>query len=116
MGIQCFLLPQVIASLTRSFRKMAGKPFKVGRFAHSLRVRLMREHIGIDVDALDDEDMRAHGSTEAGHGKEMWDPDAEQTYGHGSVTEKSYSARRAKNMMQNATDSIRQGDVYPVVS
>ena len=98
--------------LTRSFRNMAGKPFKVGRFAHSLRVRLMREHIGIDVDALDDEGMRAHGSAEAEHGKEIWDPDAEQKYGHGSVTEKFHDARRAKDMMQNAADSIRQGDVY----
>lgn len=30
---------------------MAGKPFKVARFAHTLRMRLMREHIGIDVDS-----------------------------------------------------------------
>ena len=95
---------------------MAGEPFKVGRFAHSLRVRLMREHIGIDVDALDDEGMRARGSAEAGHGKEIWDPNAEQRYGHGSVTEKSHNAERAKNMMRDATDAIRQGDVYPVIS
>jgi hypothetical protein len=76
----------------------------------------MREHIGIDVDALDDESMRTHGSAEAGYGKELWDPDAEQKYGHRSVTEKSHNAGRARNMMQNTTDAIRQGDVYPVVS
>ena len=35
---------------------MAGRPFKVGRFAHSLRVRLMQEHVGVDVDALSKED------------------------------------------------------------
>ncbi|KAF8630837.1 hypothetical protein AX17_005196 [Amanita inopinata Kibby_2008] len=34
---------------------MGGRPFQVGRFAHTLRVRLMREHLGIDVDALDEE-------------------------------------------------------------
>jgi phospholipase D1/2 len=39
---------------------MAGQPFKVGRFAHTLRVRLMREHLGIDVDALCEEDIMAH--------------------------------------------------------
>ena len=33
--------------------QMAGKPFKVGRFNHTLRVRLMREHLGIDVDDID---------------------------------------------------------------
>ena len=27
---------------------MANRPFKVGRFAHTLRVRLMREHVGVD--------------------------------------------------------------------
>ncbi|KAN0063012.1 Phospholipase D1 [Thecaphora frezii] len=32
---------------------MAGKPYKVGRFAHTLRVHLMREHLGVDVDELD---------------------------------------------------------------
>jgi len=36
---------------------MGGEPFKVGRFAHTLRVRLMREHLGVDVDALYDEDI-----------------------------------------------------------
>ena len=39
---------------------MAGQPFKVGRFAHTLRVRLMREHLGIDVDALSEENIMAH--------------------------------------------------------
>ena len=35
---------------------MSGEPYLVGRFAHTLRVRLMREHLGIDVDeVLEDE-------------------------------------------------------------
>ncbi|KZV82901.1 phospholipase D/nuclease, partial [Exidia glandulosa HHB12029] len=38
---------------------MAGEPFQVGRFAHELRVRLMREHLGVDVDALMTEQMDA---------------------------------------------------------
>lgn len=33
--------------------RMAGKPWKAGRFAHSLRVRLMREHAGLNLDELD---------------------------------------------------------------
>lgn len=32
---------------------MNGKPYKAGRFAHTLRMRLMREHVGIDVDTLE---------------------------------------------------------------
>ncbi|KAF2748305.1 phospholipase D1 [Sporormia fimetaria CBS 119925] len=34
---------------------MAGEPYKVGRFPHTLRVRLMREHLGIDVDGIHDD-------------------------------------------------------------
>nr|UHS16742.1 phospholipase POX09635 [Penicillium oxalicum] len=36
---------------------MAGKPYLVGRFPHTLRMRLMREHIGIDVDELLEHDF-----------------------------------------------------------
>jgi phospholipase D1/2 len=32
--------------------KMAGKPYRVGRFAYTLRLRLMREHLGLDVDEI----------------------------------------------------------------
>ncbi|KAG7663028.1 SPO14 [[Candida] subhashii] len=32
---------------------MNGEPFKAGKFAHTLRMRLMREHLGVDVDILD---------------------------------------------------------------
>ncbi|KAK5734900.1 Phospholipase D1 [Elasticomyces elasticus] len=31
---------------------MGGQPYDVGEFAHTLRKRLMREHLGIDVDAV----------------------------------------------------------------
>ena len=31
---------------------MSGKPYLVGRFPHTLRMRLMREHIGLDVDEI----------------------------------------------------------------
>lgn len=87
---------------------MNGKPFKVGRFAHSLRIRLMREHIGIDVDALDDEDTRSHNTTEGEHVTNIWDPDTEQQRGWGSVTEKRHHAERAKDMVR---DAVEQGDI-----
>lgn len=80
---------------------MGGEPFKVGRFAHTLRVRLMREHLGVDVDALYDEDIQhAQGQHENATnprrteepdtgpraeldngidiGPHQWDPDQEQ--------------------------------------
>ncbi|KZZ90918.1 Phospholipase D active site motif containing protein [Ascosphaera apis ARSEF 7405] len=36
---------------------MDGKPYLVGRFPHTLRMRLMREHLGVDVDELLEEEM-----------------------------------------------------------
>ncbi|KAI4257953.1 MAG: hypothetical protein L6R42_005375 [Xanthoria sp. 1 TBL-2021] len=35
---------------------MNGKPYQVGRFAHKLRMRLMREHLGIAVDEDTDDE------------------------------------------------------------
>lgn len=32
--------------------RMNGQPYQVGRFPHTLRMRLMREHLGLDVDKI----------------------------------------------------------------
>jgi len=61
---------------------MAGKPFKVGRFAHSLRVRLMREHLGVDVDSLYEEDLMAAKPQEPTYDQQAWDPDQEEKDKH----------------------------------
>lgn len=91
---------------------MAGKSFKVGRFAHTLRMRLMREHLGIDVDALDEEDIMAHDPVKQEDEQDVWDPDQEQEYGEdGGVTyiKKSKQKSRTGNIVANAKDSINQG-------
>jgi phospholipase D1/2 len=36
---------------------MGGQPYKVGKFPHTLRVRLMREHLGIDTDCISEEEL-----------------------------------------------------------
>lgn len=96
---------------------MAGKPFKVGRFSHTLRVRLMREHLGIDVDALDNEDVPAHGSTEPRPETEVWDPDNEEMHGREFVTEKGRHdhAEKLKDVMRSAIDLMRPGEIRYVV-
>ncbi|KAI9823133.1 MAG: Phospholipase D1 [Thelocarpon impressellum] len=38
---------------------MNGEPYMVGRFPHSLRMRLMREHLGLDVDEIMEDERRA---------------------------------------------------------
>ena len=91
---------------------MAGKPYKVGRFAHTLRVRLMREHLGVDVDAMYEEDLMASEPIKAPHEIEVWDPDVEQQYGkeHG-VTHAGKGERRtaAKSLIRDTVDAIEQG-------
>ena len=57
---------------------MAGKPFKVGRFAHTLRMRLMREHVGVDVDAIEEDELITREPIADADEIEVWDPDHEQ--------------------------------------
>jgi phospholipase D1/2 len=38
---------------------MNGKPYLVGKFPHTLRMRLMREHLGIDVDEVLEQNLAA---------------------------------------------------------
>ncbi|CAG9949719.1 unnamed protein product [Clonostachys rosea f. rosea IK726] len=44
---------------------MAGKPYLVGRFAHTLRLRLMREHLGLDVDEILEQERQQEMDREA---------------------------------------------------
>ena len=40
----------VIRDRDEKWSIMGGEPYLVGRFAHSLRMRLMREHLGLEID------------------------------------------------------------------
>ncbi|KAF8610545.1 phospholipase D [Ceratobasidium sp. AG-I] len=71
-------LASVIRDTDMIDSRMAGKPFKVGRFAHTLRVRLMREHLGVDVDAMYQEDLMANEPKMREDEVKTWDPDNEQ--------------------------------------
>lgn len=97
---------------------MDGKPFKVGRFAHSLRVRLMREHLGVDVDSLYEEDLMDNEPVKPEHEQEPWDPDAEQEHGkQEGVTrvKKSHQRSPAGNVLNDVTDGLEQGRLLACV-
>lgn len=87
---------------------MAGVPFEVGRFAHTLRVRLMREHVGVDVDALTGEDYQSH-EEDSHHqqAQEQWDPNAEQE-SPGHVTEVA-NERPIRDKVHAAARGIKEG-------
>ena len=82
---------------------MAGKPFKVGRFAHTLRVRLMREHIGVDVDTMYEEDLMAGKPQKPFYDQEPWDPDLEEQDKHDITHVKE------KKSSQGVGASVAQG-------
>ncbi|KAI5474220.1 phospholipase D, partial [Pseudohyphozyma bogoriensis] len=103
---------------------MGGKPYQVGRFAHTLRIRLMREHLGIDVDALeaedDDADLLSREPDQPKSDHESWDPDNEQAVGDDAATKKgattgwinriSVSAKEnVENVISGATQSAAIG-------
>lgn len=91
---------------------MAGQPFKVGRFAHTLRVRLMREHLGIDVDSLNEDTLTTRVPVEQYYEQEPWDPDNEQTYGQKSgITHVSDSRQKMAlgNFVAEGMGNVDQG-------
>lgn len=60
-----------IAAIVRDtdmiWSKMAGEDYQVGRFAHTLRMRLMREHVGLPVDEIIEEERNETMQEEAFH-------------------------------------------------
>lgn len=58
--------------------RMGGQPFEVGRFAHTLRIRLMREHLGVNVDECEQKEFSMDGLAKVCKYDEMvkiWDPE-----------------------------------------
>jgi phospholipase D1/2 len=49
----------VVRDTDMLYSTMDGEPYLVGRFAHTLRMRLMREHLGLDVDEIMEEERSA---------------------------------------------------------
>nr|GAT50596.1 phospholipase D [Mycena chlorophos] len=85
--------------------KMAGKSFQVGQFAHSLRMRLMREHLGVDVDAIDQEDLMSREPVIPEHEQDKWVPDADENDGY---VKESKSKPAAKLLAQTVLDGMNQ--------
>lgn len=61
----------VVRDTDQIWSTMDGKPYLVGRFAHTLRMRLMREHLGLDVDAIMEEERSAELDREVDFEGEM---------------------------------------------
>ncbi|ODN95881.1 phospholipase D [Cryptococcus wingfieldii CBS 7118] len=93
---------------------MAGRPYKVGRYAHTLRVRLMREHIGVDVDGIDEEQLMSREPMADADDIETWDPDHEQQSDdddRGGTTQikRRLATDRMIGTFQNGVSSVTKG-------
>ncbi|KAI0443088.1 phospholipase D [Xylaria telfairii] len=82
---------------------MGGEPYRVGRFAHTLRMRLMREHLGLDVDAITEEDRGADSSAASQFEAEM-----DQMYDDDYEYPNAESSAQAQSSTQHS-----QPNVYP---
>ncbi|GJN89825.1 hypothetical protein Rhopal_002814-T1 [Rhodotorula paludigena] len=91
---------------------MAGKPYQVGRFAHTMRVRLMREHLGIDVDELEAsegrEELEAREADHIQHRDEEWDPDHEQSHGTNRGAKSGRKSRFIRSMAGATGEYVSQ--------
>jgi phospholipase D1/2 len=58
LGIRDSECAAVVRDTDMLWSIMDGEPYLVGRFAHTLRMRLMREHLGLDVDEVMEEERR----------------------------------------------------------
>jgi phospholipase D1/2 len=78
---------------------MAGKPYQVGRFAHTLRMRLMREHLGLDTDDIMEEERRAELDREQ-------EGDLERIYNDSSERMESQPVLERDSVNNRGRDSI----------
>jgi phospholipase D1/2 len=79
---------------------MGGKPYRVGRFAHTLRLRLMREHLGLDVDEILEEERQADMGSREDFESEMdriYNEDSDDSDGEPQVGGSSRSSRRSRS-------------------
>lgn len=64
----------VVRDTDMLWSRMNGQPYRVGRFAYTLRMRLMREHLGLDVDKIMEEAQAMDAEHEKHAGKSKAPP------------------------------------------
>ena len=76
---------------------MNGEPYLVGRFPHTLRMRLMREHLGIDVDEVMDGEREELIQQE----HEKWEREMDDFHGIGSASQSSAIGEQCREQTTN---------------
>ena len=82
---------------------MNGEPYLVGRFPHTLRMRLMREHLGIDVDEiLEEERQEGEDSKDA-----EWERDMDRFHGNDADSNVPLSDRETEHRLLRSKHEIQ---------
>lgn len=82
---------------------MAGEPYLAGRFPHTLRMRLMREHLGLDVDSIMEEEREADAE-----GKDdQWERDMDKFHSGDGASQASDADREAEQRLLDSKHTIQ---------
>ena len=82
---------------------MNGEPYLVGRFPHTLRMRLMREHLGIDVDEIMENEQGQHEE----HQNEQWERDMNNFHGKNGDEESDAADRETERQLVASKHQIQ---------
>jgi phospholipase D1/2 len=91
---------------------MDGQPYLVGRFAHTLRMRLMREHLGIDVDEVMEEERRAELDREEEQYEATMNKIYDEPVGGSNNHHSSMDQERAERIKSTHEDLISQQEDF----
>ena len=78
---------------------MNGEPYLVGRFPHTLRMRLMREHLGIDVDQVMEEERQEQ--------EEKWETEMDSFHGELEGPQDAHVDREADARLLDAKHKLQ---------
>lgn len=91
----------VIRDTDMLWSTMNSEPYLVGRFPHTLRMRLMREHLGINVDEVMEDDRQEEEKDQA----DQWERDMDSFHREGPSGDALTADREAE---QKILESSRQ--------
>lgn len=103
LGIRDSECAAVVRDTDMLWSTMDGKPYLVGRFAHTLRMRLMREHLGLDVDEVMEEERRVELDREEAD----YENTMNQIYGDDSDEEAGAAATEPETGTQQSSVETR---------
>ncbi|KAI9851250.1 MAG: Phospholipase D1 [Thelocarpon superellum] len=109
LGVRDSECAAIVRDADMIWSRMNGAPYRVGRFPHTLRMRLMREHLGLDVDEIMEQErheaLAQHDAAWAQTARRMATHDAETT-DHDSSSADRETERRLLRSQHRAQDEI----------